>query len=82
MKESEFRGIREDVLWDSGEAVFVQISMGCDGDASGNAGAVVQLGKRDCFRIHEIGEQARHQLRERVEMQAQWADEWHRWSCQ
>ena len=28
MKISEFRGIREDVLWDSGEVIVVQISMG------------------------------------------------------
>ena len=41
----------------------------CDGDVSGNAGAVVQLGKRDCLHIHEIGEQARHQFCERVEVQ-------------
>ena len=32
MKESEFRGIREDALWDSGEAIVVQIPMVCDGD--------------------------------------------------
>ena len=28
MKVNEFRGIREDVLWDSGEAIAAQISMG------------------------------------------------------
>ena len=69
MKISEFRGIREDVPWDGGEKIAVQTSMGCDGDAGGNAGAVAQLGNRDCIRIHEIGEQARLQFCERVEVQ-------------
>ena len=32
MKISEFCGIREDVLWDSGEKIVVQISMECDAD--------------------------------------------------
>ena len=35
----------------------------------GDAGAVVQLGKRDCLHIHEIGEQARHQFCELVVVQ-------------